>query len=530
MYFHHQALAAGLVVALGSTLLACSSDDSSSPAAMGGMGGSAGSDAGGDSAAGAGGSAGASGTGGSKDGGMGGAAGSDAGTKAMLRVVHASPTAPAVDLYVKGSSTPVASGLQYGKSTSYLEVPAGTYDIEIRAAGASPSDPPAFEVTGLALADGAKYTAVAAGDLASTNADDKFRVLPLEEKFEAAAAGKVRLRIVHAGFDAPTVDLDVGNDDPTKPEISAVARFADTGAAGVELPAAQALQVGIASASSTVTAFSAPPLPEGVQAFVIATGELKLAPRDDKGFALLAVLPDSTTVWLKQNPFVYALHASPDAPAVDIYAGAAEVFDNVAFGQMGRIQVPPSDYTLDFFAGQAGPTPKPAGAPAASAKTPKLEAGGSYLAIATGLLAQTGEKAFQLVALAEGFDVPDSGKTRVRVVHASPDAPAVDLGTVTTAGTLDPSPPITNLSFPGATDAMGLALPATALTLGLAATGSLSTVKEFAVALPDGGRLFAIAAGMLSPAANQPPLQLLVVNASSTSILDKWTVASVPAK
>jgi hypothetical protein len=461
---------------------------------------------------------------------MGGSSGADAGSNAMLRVVHASPTAPAVDLYVKGNATPVATSLQYGKATGYLEVPAGTYDIEIRAAGASPSEPPAFEVMGLALAEGSKYTAVAAGDLASSNSDDKFRVLPFEEKFDAVGAGKLRLRIVHAGFDAPTVDLDVGNDDPAMPEVAGLARFADTGAAGVELPAAQALQVGIASASSTVTAFTTPAVPEGVTAFVIATGELKLSPRDDLGFALLAVLPDSSTVWLKQNPFVYALHASPDAPAVDIYAGAAEVFDNVAFGQMGRIQVPPSDYTLDFYAGQAGSTPKPAGAPAASAKTPVLEAGGSYLAIASGLLGQTGEKAFQLVPLAEGFDKPAAGKASVRVVHASPDAPAVDIGTVTTAGTLDPGPAITNVSFPAATDAKGLALPATSLTLGLAATGSLATVKEFAVSLPDGGRLFAIAAGLLTPGAGQPPLQLLVVNASSTSILDKWTVASVPAK
>jgi hypothetical protein len=106
----------------------------------------------------------------------------------------------------------------------------------------------------------------------------------------------------------------------------------------------------------------------------------------------------------------------------------------------------------------------------------------------------------------------------------------VDIGTVTTAGKLDASPPITNASFGASTAAAGLELGATSLTLGFAPTGSLNTVKEFGVSLPDGGRLIAVAAGLLAPGSNQPAFQLLVVNATSKSILDKWTVAAVPAK
>lgn len=523
-------LAAAVVLSAGS-FTACSSDDSDvSPVSSGGLAGTGGSEAG---VGGSSGQAGSAGMGGAQDGGLGGAAGaagSDAAAKAMLRVVHASPSAPAVDLYVKGNSTPVATALEYGKATPYLEVPGGTYDIEIRAASAMPSDPAAFEVTGLAVADGSKYTAVAVGDLASSVSEDKFRVLPYEEKFASVGTGKVRLRIVHGSFDAPTVDLDVGNDDPANAELKGLARFAETGADGVELPAAQALQLGIAAASSTVTAFTSPALPDGLAAFVIATGELKRSPRDPKGFGLLAVLPDSTTVFIQQNPFLYALHASPDAPAVDIYAGAAEVFDNVPFGVMGRIQVPPAEYTLDFFAGQAGVTPKPSSSPAASIKTPALDPGATYLAVASGLLSSSGANKFQLVALADGFDSPASGKARVRAVHASPDAPSVDIGAVSMAGKLDANPPITNVSFPSATDAAGLELPAASLTLGFAPTGSLNTVKEFDVSLPDGGKLFAIAAGLLAPGSNQPAFQLLVVNATASSILEKWSVASVAAK
>jgi hypothetical protein len=527
-------LALGSISVLIAASSACGSDDSESSGS--GMGGGGGSTGGSGGTAGSGGSTGGTGGGtggtGGSTGGMGGGTGGSGGTQqggnAMLRIVHASPDAPAVDIYVKGSTTPAVESLGYGKSTDYVELPGGTYSFEIRAAGAAPSSPAAFEVTDLSLAPDKRYTAIAAGSLGSTSADDKFRVLPLEEGFDAASPGKARVRIVHASFDAPTVDLDVGNDDPGAPELAGLARFADSGSAGVELPAGTPLQVGIDAGGAVVTAFTTPPLPDAAELFVIATGELSKSPRDDAGFSLLAVLPNgSTTLWVRQNPFVYALHASPDAPAVDIYAGDSELFDNVPFGAMGRIQVPPGSYTLDFYPGQAGPTPKPSGAPAASVATPALKAGQTYLTLATGLLGSTGANAFQLFPLIEGFEAPAMGQSRVRVVHASPDAPAVDVGTVTTSGTLDANPPVVNAGFLDETGEEGLALPATSLTLGVAATGTTGTVAEFDVSLPDKSRLFAIAAGALSPAAGQPGFQLLVVDATSTNVSHPWTVSSL---
>ncbi|MFW5739123.1 MAG: DUF4397 domain-containing protein, partial [Myxococcota bacterium] len=504
-------------------LTGCGSDDEdSSPSGMAGSGGSGG-------AGGVGGEAGSAGSGGTAgSAGEGGSGGSTQTMNAMVRVVHASPTAPAVDLYAKGSTTPLQANLAYGSATDYLELPEGTYDLEIRAAGADPADPPAFEVSGLSVMGGEKYTAIAAGDLGSTDAADQFRVIPLMEGFANPDEGTIRARIVHASFDAPTVDLDVGNDDPANPELSGLDRFADTGEEGVALPADASLQVGIAAGGSTVTAFTTPALTDRSELFIIATGELSDMPSDASGFALLAVLPDSSTAWIKQNPFVYALHASPDAPAVDIYAGDAELFDNVPFGALGRIQVPGGSYTLDFFGGMAGPTPRPSTAPAASASTPELMAGETYIAIATGLLAGSGDQAFQLFPIAEGFVAPSDGEAVARVVHASPDAPPVDIGTVSSPGMLDANPPIVNVPFPAATDQEGLVLPAeTPLTLGVAATGSMATAAEFDVNFADGQKVVAVAAGLLSPSAGEQPFQLLVIDATSTSILDPWGVASL---
>lgn len=473
---------------------------------------------------GTGGSAGMAGSGGGA--GMAGSGGGTMPADAMIRVVHASPTAPAVDIYPAGGDSTLFDNLAYGEATDYATLPEGTYSLDIRIAGSDPTTDPVITIEDIALEGEKSYTAVAAGNVASTEAEDSFRVLPLEDAFDDAGSN-TRLRIVHASYDAPTVDLDVGNDDPSAPEVSGLDRFADTGVAGVDLPAETSLQVGIAAGGATVTAFSTPELPAGTEAYVIATGLLSDAPREDTGFALLAVLADGTTAWIKQNPFVYALHASPDAPAVDIYAGDAELVDNAAFGDMARIQVPPGSYTLEFFAGTAGATPKPTDPAAASADTPDLEAGGTYLAVAGGLLGSTGANAFQLIPLVEGFADPASGEAAVRVMHGSPDAPAVDIGTVTTAGTLDANPPIVNVAFPAATDEAGLALPATDLTLGVAATGSTATVAEFDVSLADGGRLFAIASGLLTPNGSQPAFQLMVIDATSKSILEPWSIASL---
>ena len=56
-----------------------------------------------------------------------GAAAQDAGT-AKVRVLHASPDAPAVDVYADGAA--VLTNVAYGVISGYLEVPAGDHHIQ----------------------------------------------------------------------------------------------------------------------------------------------------------------------------------------------------------------------------------------------------------------------------------------------------------------------------------------------------------------------------------------------------------------
>ncbi|MEZ4367594.1 MAG: DUF4397 domain-containing protein [Kofleriaceae bacterium] len=441
------------------------------------------------------------------------------GETARIRVVHASAGAPAVDVYAEGVATPLIADLAYGEASAYVEVAAGSYNLQVRAAGAPATDAPVYETGAVALAADATVTAVAAGVLGSTSADEEFRVLALAEAFDPAASGEAQVRVVHASADAPTVGVDVGNDDPAAPEVASLARFADTGAAGIGLPAGAALQLGITAGGATVTAFTTPALPAGADLFVIALGRLADLPRQDSGFALLAVGPAGVVGRIDQNPVVYALHASPDAPDVDIREASSDglLIGALPYGGLDSVQVPPGSYTLDFYG--AG---SPAGTPAASATTPALAAGQRYLAVATGFLSPVGdEPGFQLIAVADEFalDDPDA---RLRAIHASPDAPAVDIGTAV-GFTMDAPVLIEDAAFGDATAGAGLSVPAAALTLGVAAANAPTAVATFGVTTTAGLRAFAVATGALSPAGDEAPFALTVVDTTASP----WTVAAL---
>lgn len=440
---------------------------------------------------------------------------SDTEATSAVRVVHASPDAPAVDVYVAGDDTPLLSDFAYGDTSPFVDLPEGTHTIELRPAGAAPSSAAAYSQE-LTVPAGETITVMAVGLLASSATDEAFRLQPFVHGFDVAGSGNAVVRIVHASPTAPTVAVDVGNDGT--PEVAALARFGETGAAGVQLPADAALQIGIWAGEplARVTAFTTPDLPEGAELFVVATGLLSDPARVDTGFSLLAVGPEGTVGFVRQNPRVYALHASPGAPDVDVFAGDAELIDDLAYGELaGPLQVPPAAYTLDFFGHAAGST-RPGGAAAATSTTPALAAGETYLAVATGFLG--GDPGFQLVAVADGLDVDDT-HARIRVVHASPDAPAVDVGTVA-AGQVTAVTGWTDLAFGDSSDAAGVSLPASTYDLGLAATGTTAAVLQFSdVAIDAGARLHVVAAGELGDGG----FQLMVVDSSTSP----WTVSAV---
>ncbi|MGI8475846.1 MAG: DUF4397 domain-containing protein, partial [Thermomicrobiales bacterium] len=131
--------------------------------------------------------------------------------KACLVFVHASPDAPAVDVYVYGEK--VVTGLKYGSESGFRDLPAGAHHVQIAATGADPGQA-VIDLPALQLVAGKASEVAAVGLLAGITAlvseVDVHAIAP-----SAAGLPRARVRIVHAVPGAPAVDVSVIGGDVT---------------------------------------------------------------------------------------------------------------------------------------------------------------------------------------------------------------------------------------------------------------------------------------------------------------------------
>ena len=118
---------------------------------------------------------------------------------AMVRVVHASPDAPAVDVLVDGNRA--ITDLVFGQATSYVDLPAGGHQVVVVPAGAG-ADAAVIQA-GLELAAGRAYTVLAVGPLA------QIEPLVLYDDRTPPMGRLAKVRFVHTAPDAPAVDIAV---------------------------------------------------------------------------------------------------------------------------------------------------------------------------------------------------------------------------------------------------------------------------------------------------------------------------------
>jgi hypothetical protein len=123
---------------------------------------------------------------------------------AKVRVGHFSPDAPAVDVYANGGA--ILTDVPFGVLSEYLEVPGGTYTIEVVAAGADPADGAVIGPVDLDFAAGTMTTVAATNVLESIEA----QVL-LDEPVPQDAIAQVR--VIHFSADAPGVDIALDGSD-----------------------------------------------------------------------------------------------------------------------------------------------------------------------------------------------------------------------------------------------------------------------------------------------------------------------------
>ena len=441
---------------------------------------------------------------------------------AQIRVVHASADAPPVDIYVEGVAGP-AFTLSYLETSSYATLPEGSYNFQIYLEGADPTlVDPVFETGALPLGGNEVVTAVAAGSInQDPGSGEEFRVLAFVEGFGSAGSGALA-RIVHASPNAPTVAIDLGDD--STPDYSGLQRFSDTGPAGIPLPSGQALQAAILvdATLDRVTAFTTPSLPEGAELFVIATGFLGPKANQTDAFGLLVVAPDGTFGFLRQNPVIYGLHASPDTGVVDIaLEGSSDLLvDDLEFSELSApIQVPADQsYSIDVR-DQMGNV-------ALNFETPVLDAGESYLAAVIGYSGMGRSAPLEPRLLVDTLGgTPIEGNGLVRGLHLSPDAGVVDIGPVDgVSGNLLPLPGFEALNYRTTSFPVeGTEVPTSPLVIGVAPSASPTPLVSFDVDLEEDAESWVIVVGTADTASFPGDEGVRLVNVNTA--VAPWTSA-----
>jgi len=118
---------------------------------------------------------------------------------------------------------------------------------------------------------------------------------------------------------------------------------------------------------------------------------------------------------------VRVAHLTPNAPNVDVYVDDSAVLEDVAFGTVSQyLDVPAGEREVDITAAGDADTSVFSG-------TVPVEADTDYTVAAIGEIGDDADQAFEPLVLEDDNSDPGSDTARLRAVHASPDAPAVDI-------------------------------------------------------------------------------------------------------
>lgn len=185
---------------------------------------------------------------------------------ANLRVLHLSPDAPPVDIFLNQAAMPAVSNLAFQSGTQYLPVAPASYRVDISANGSS-ANQSVLNVPSLTLEGDRSYTAVAYGPLASA------RVLALVDDASGLSSGNIRVRAVHTASAVGQVDIwNIPSSGAPAPLYTDV----DYGVAGgaMDLPAgAYTVGFDLDNDANPDAVFALPALPAGTVANVFAVSE-----------------------------------------------------------------------------------------------------------------------------------------------------------------------------------------------------------------------------------------------------------------
>jgi hypothetical protein len=335
------------------------------------------------------------------------------------------------------------------------------------------------------IGDGQIYSIIAA------NTVDAIEPIVVSQRDTPVSAGSARLLVVHATPGAApsfSLPVDVYVDAYSEPNApigtSAPIRFDYK-----EVLAGGPIELAAGEYQVRVT------LPDGT--LVFDSGRLPLAAGDDfviaavpnvsggpAALSLAALTGSGSAQFLDANTptAVQVVHASPDAPLVDVLVNGGEFVTDLAFPDAtGLVEVPPDTYTV---AVTVADNP---GAVAIGPVNLPLAAGIQHSVLAVGELA-----AIEPLILT---DDPRrvSTEAKVRIVHASPSAQDVDIYVTAVGADINAeSPTLTNVPFKANTGF--LSLPAGSYDVTVTPTGTkTAAIGPATITIENGGVYTAIA-------------------------------------
>lgn len=337
-----------------------------------------------------------------------GAQDTQASPDATVRVLHASPGSPAIDVLVNGQA--FVKNLAFGSVTDYAPLKAGDYKVQIVPTGQSPDN--AVVSKDITVDAGQAYIIAVENPLK----DIKAEIYKIN--LDAVKPGKARVRAIHASPDAGKVDIAITGGDKLFTGLSQgdTSDYKDVDAARYSFDVRGDKDRVLFTATGVEIA-------EGNVYDIFAIGQV-----GDKTIALVPMVtsvsrPCAEVLGLKTgtptDACVRVVHASPGSPAIDIYVNGSPAVSALAFSTAtDYIAVPSGDKVkIQITANKAELNN------AIVDKEFSLKAGQAYEFVATGELKdiQATEAQINLTPLPKG-------QVRLRVIHAATDGGNVDVG------------------------------------------------------------------------------------------------------
>jgi hypothetical protein len=278
-----------------------------------------------------------------------------------LRFVHGLPDAAAVDITV--DKAVAVRGLAFGTASRFLSVPAGDHTVIVTPAGDAAAKP--LLQAKVTVGPSQAQTVIAQGTAAAPEAGI------YEDDLGPSAFGNARFTATHAIKGAPSVDVLKADGSPL---IQGLAYGAPYG--GFD-PAAGPVDVAVVPAGSNVSGalikVDKLGLIGGTQNRLVVIGTV-----EKPSYVLLTAATDAEDP--ANSALIRLVHASPDAPAVDIYAGEKLIAPAVTFGGFTP--------HIALAAGSVEVSVRAAGSPSATAPLAKgavtLAAGKAVTAVIAG--------------------------------------------------------------------------------------------------------------------------------------------------